>query len=98
MTGAALASPMDRPISRPDRVRRILRICAAEDVLRVHARLQITRTRACFARIHTPMSTCGYARAVALIDPAPSTVAEVWLFSSVPSRPEVILQRGPETP
>jgi hypothetical protein len=31
------ASPMDLPISRPDRIRRLLRNIAAGDALRVHA-------------------------------------------------------------
>jgi hypothetical protein len=42
--------PMDLPISRSDRIRRILRNSAAGDALRVHARLQIARTCADFDR------------------------------------------------
>jgi len=37
----ALALPMDLPISRPDRIRRISKNSAAGDALRVHARSQI---------------------------------------------------------
>ena len=38
--------PMDLAISRPDRIRRILRNSAAGDALRVHLRSQIARVRA----------------------------------------------------
>jgi hypothetical protein len=39
-------SPTDLPISRPDRIRWILRNSAAGDALRVHASSQIARTLA----------------------------------------------------
>jgi hypothetical protein len=40
-----LALPMELPISRPERIRRILRNSAAGDALRVHERSQIAPYR-----------------------------------------------------